>query len=77
MRRNKSKTYAQKLNQQFKEASRLIAAFPKIGKLTDEENVRIKIVRDYFMVYEETETEVHILTIWNTHQDPENLGWEF
>lgn len=50
IKRNKSKTYAQKLNQQFKEACRLLPAFPKIGKLTDEEHVRIKIVRDYFII---------------------------
>jgi hypothetical protein len=39
--------------------------------------VRIKIVRNYFILYEETEAEIHILTIWSSHQDPESLDWEF
>lgn len=76
-KRNKSNTYSKKLNLLFKEAVRLIAAFPKIGKITDVENVRIKIVRNYFIIYEETETHIHILTIWSSHQDPEHLGWGF
>jgi plasmid stabilization system protein ParE len=75
--RNKSNTYSKKLHILFKEAVKLIAAFPKIGKLTDEENVRIKIVRDCFIIYEETEEEIHILTIWNSYQNPDKLGWEF
>jgi toxin YoeB len=75
--RNKSNNYSRKLNILFKEAIQLVAAFPKIGKPTDEENVRIKIVRDCFIIYEETDSEIHILTIWNSYQDPANLDWEF
>ncbi len=75
--RNKSKTYSRKLNQLFNEAVQLVALHPKIGKRTDIEHVRIKIVRDYFIIYEETELDIHILTILNSHQDPENLEWEF
>jgi len=75
--RNKSKTYSRKLNQLFREAVQLVSMHPKIGKRTDVQSVRIKIVRDYFVIYEETESEIHVLTIWNSHQDPENLEWEF
>lgn len=75
--RNKSKAYSRKLNRLFNEAVQLVAIHPKIGKRTDIEHVRIKIVRDYFIIYEETQSEIHILTIWNSHQDPENLEWEF
>jgi toxin YoeB len=75
--RNKSKTYSRKLDRLFKEAVQLVAMHPKIGKWTDAEHIRIKIVRDYFIIYQETESEIHILTIWNSHRDPENLEWEF
>ena len=75
--RNKSKTYSRKLNRLFNEAVQLVAIHPKIGKRTNIEHIRIKIVRDYFIIYEETESEIHILTIWYSHQDPENLEWEF
>jgi plasmid stabilization system protein ParE len=75
--RNKSATYSKKLNRLFRDAVELVAMYPKIGKKTDVDGVRIKIVRDYFVIYEETESEIHVLTIWNSHQDPENLEWEF
>ena len=77
IKRNKSVAYSRKLDRLFREAVQLIAIYPEIGKKTDVEHVRIKIVRDYFVIYEETESEIHILTIWNSHQDPENLEWEF
>jgi addiction module RelE/StbE family toxin len=67
--RNKSNRYSIKLNKLFKEALELVSKYPKIGKLTDLENVRIKIVRDYLIVYEELEDEILILTIFSSHQD--------
>ena len=44
--RNKSKTYSQKLDGLFKEAIKLISQFPQIGRPTETENIRIKIVKD-------------------------------
>ena len=71
--RNGSITYSKKLNHLFKEAIRLLKNFPQVGKLTDQENVRVKIVRDYLIIYEVTETTIYILTIWDSRQDPEKL----
>ena len=71
--RNKSNAYSKKLNELFKEAIKIICDFPKIGKPTDFENVRIKIVRDYFIIYEETEKHIYILTIWDSRQDQEKI----
>ncbi len=71
--RNKSNTYSKKLNELFKESIRIIIDFPQIGKVTDDTKARIKIVRDYLMIYEETETQIFILTIWDSRQDPEKL----
>ena len=71
--RNKSNTYSKKLNQLFKESVKIITDFPQIGKPTDDINTRIKIVRDYLLIYEETESQIHILTIWDSRQDPEKL----
>ena len=64
---------AKKLNQLFKESVKLITDYPQIGKLTDDTNTRIKIVRDYLLIYEETETQIFILTIWDSRQDPDKL----
>jgi addiction module RelE/StbE family toxin len=56
--RNKSNTYSKKLNQLFKESIKIITDFPQIGKLTDIANIRIKIVKDYLILYEETEMQI-------------------
>ncbi len=71
--RNKSNTYSKKLNLLFKEAVNTIRDFPKIGKLTDDRNARIKVVRDYLIIYEETETTIYIMTVWDGRQDPAEL----
>ena len=71
--RNKSNSYGKKLNQLFKESIKIIVDFPQIGKLTDDTNTRIKIVKDYLIIYEETETQILILTIWDSRQDPNKL----
>jgi toxin YoeB len=71
--RNKSNTYSKKLNELFKESIRIILDFQQIGKVTDDTKARIKIVRDYLIIYEETETQIFILTIWDSRQDPDKL----
>lgn len=63
-KRNKSTVYSKKLNGLFKEAVQLIAAYSEIGKLTDDKNAQIKIVRDYFIIYETDHNgQLIILTI--------------
>ena len=72
-KRNKSTRYSIHLNQLFSQAVSIISNSPKIGKTTEEDNIRIKIVRDYLIIYEEFENEIHILTIFSSHQDPAKL----
>ncbi len=70
---NKSNIYSKKLNQLFVNAISLIGEFPQIGIQTDYKNIRFKIVKDYFVIYENTRTSINILTIWDCKQDPEKL----
>ncbi|HEY6503807.1 MAG TPA: type II toxin-antitoxin system RelE/ParE family toxin [Chitinophagaceae bacterium] len=49
---NQSSTYSIKLNRLIKKAINLVAAHPHIGRRTDIENVRVKLVRDYLIFYE-------------------------
>ena len=72
--RNKSATYSKKLDHLFKEAVRILRDFPQIGKLTDNKITKIKIVKDYLIFYEETENQIHVLTIWDSRQDPDRLA---
>lgn len=73
-KRNNSNYYSKKLNELFKQAVRLIAEYPEIGKPTDDKNVRIKIVKDYLIIYEIDEKDhLLILTIWDARQNPKRL----
>ena len=72
-KRNKSKLYSIKLNNLFKEGLKMVSRHPNIGKKTDRDNIRIKIVKDYFIIYEDVETEIRVLTIWSSHRNPEDL----
>ncbi len=72
--RNKSKVYSKKLAGLFKETVKLISNYPELGKPTDEENVRIKVVRYYFLIYEVEKEQISILTIWDSRQNPDKLS---
>lgn len=71
--RNKSSSYSKRLNQLFKEVVSLIAEYPQIGKPSDQSKVRIKIVREYLIIYEESGNKIYILAIWDSRQNPEKL----
>ncbi len=72
-KRNGSNYYSIKLNKLFIEASELLSVHPHTGRETSLDKVRVKIVRDYLMVYKFTDTEVQILSIFDTRQNPEKL----
>ena len=71
--RNKSKIYSKKLNDIFKSAIKIIKDHPNIGKRTDFPEVRAKIVRDYYIFYQEAKEEIYILRVWDIRQNPDNL----
>ena len=50
--KTKSSVYSRKLNMLFLKAISLISIDPAIGKLTEDKNVRIKIVQNYLVIYE-------------------------
>ena len=71
--RNKSTSYSIKLNKSFIEAERLIAVHPEIGKPTDIRNIRIKLIRDYLMIYKITDDFIQILTLKDARQHPSEV----
>ena len=73
---NKSTTYSKKLDRLFKESLKLICRRPFVGKKTDKNNVRAKIVRDYMIFYEITDNHIVVLTIWGCSQDPEKSKYK-
>jgi len=72
--RNQSTTYSKKLHTLFKDALKLVSQFPQIGRQTDIENIRIKLVKDYLIVYEEDQTSIYILKIWDGRRNPEKFN---
>ena len=71
--RNKSNTYSKKLNLLFRQAVNLISKNPGIGHLTIKENIKVKLVRDYLIVYELTIDTVYILSIFDGRRNPEEF----
>lgn len=73
--RNKSSEYSIKVNELFKEAIKIIAHYPEIGKITDNNGARMKIVRDYLIIYEYEviSDKVVILAIWDSRRSPKKL----
>lgn len=63
--RNKSKTVSIKLNKLTLYIIGLLADHPAIGRKTDVEKVRVKFVRDYLILYEFSNTELIILSVWD------------
>lgn len=71
--RNNSKVYSKKLNRLFIQAIEILAYYPQLGRKTDNEKARMKIVKDYFLIYEFDDKELRVLSIFETRQDPAKL----
>ncbi len=73
IKRNKSNTYSKKLNLLFKEAINLVAKNPTLGHVTIKENVRVKIVKQFLIIYEITEDSIHIHFLFDIRRNPEEF----
>jgi addiction module RelE/StbE family toxin len=71
--RNKSKLYSKKLSKLFSAAVEFVAEFPLVGKKSNIENVRMKVVRDYLIIYEFNDECIFVLRVWSTQQNPERI----
>ena len=72
--RNLSNSYSKKLQRLIKQSLKLISKHPLVGQITDKENVRTRVLKDYHIIYEITEYEVVVLSIWDCRQNPQNLN---
>ena len=70
---NKSKTFSLKLNKLFISAIRDLSKKPNIGRKSEIENVRVKIVREYLIFYETVKTDLVILSVWDGRRDKKNF----
>ena len=73
MENNKSKIYSLKLDKLLIATIRDISKKPTIGRKTEFENVRVKIVREYLIFYEIKKKEIVILSVWDGRRDKKNF----
>ncbi len=66
---NKSKVFSLKLNKLFISSIRDISKRPDIGRKTEFDNVRVKMVREYLIFYEVIKRDLVILSIWDGRRD--------
>ncbi|AVF48197.1 type II toxin-antitoxin system RelE/ParE family toxin [Elizabethkingia anophelis] len=71
--RNKSKKFSIKLNKLIVGTIKQIAENPGIGRKTNLENIRVKIIRDYLLFYEFDESYLKVLTLWDGRRDENSL----
>ena len=70
---NKSKAYSNKLNLLFNEYLKIVAKLPEFGNATKNETVKLIIISHFEIIYKITPTEIVVLDIWDTRQNPENF----
>ena len=69
IKRNKSKVYSRKLNKLITSALQDISKNPLIGRKTEIQNVRVKIIREYLIFYEISPTIIYVLSVWDGRRD--------
>ncbi|MEG0695995.1 type II toxin-antitoxin system RelE/ParE family toxin [Algoriella sp.] len=67
--RNKSKRFSLRLNYLILQTLEVLRENPTIGRRTNVDNVRIKLIRGYLLLYEFTVSELIILSIWDARRD--------
>lgn len=71
--RNKTKTYSQKLLRKIQSELNLLILQPTIGKKTDIINVNGLVIENFILYYEVNESNIIILSFWDTRQNPDRL----
>ena len=67
--RNKSKRFSVRLNYLILQTLEVLRENPTIGRLTNVNNVRVKLIREYLLMYEFTDAELIILSIWDARRN--------
>ena len=73
--RNKSTVFTKKLELLFKERLNQITQYPE-GSIEISANLRMVLVRDYYLIFEFDDSTIRVLDIWDTRQNPEKFPIE-
>jgi addiction module RelE/StbE family toxin len=72
--RNGTPDFSRKLNELIKASLELIRKYPLIGKPTGLRDVRVKVLKEYLIIYEISDQVIIVLTLWDCRQNPEDMA---
>ncbi|SFF40840.1 type II toxin-antitoxin system RelE/ParE family toxin [Flavobacterium xueshanense] len=72
-KRNKSTNYSKKLHLLFQDSIQQLTIFPESSIKSNNENVRLKIASHFEIIYTISDTQIFVLDIWDTRQNPQNF----
>lgn len=72
-KRNGSNSYSRKLASLIFQSAELLSNYPLLGKSSNLKKIRFKIVRNYYLIYEICQEEIHIHAIWDQKLNPIKL----
>jgi toxin YoeB len=72
--RNGTSSYSLKLNNLILVNLQKLIKQPKIGKVTNIENVRVQRVDKYYLYYEMEVNDLYVLSVRHVKRNPETLG---
>ncbi len=73
-KRNGNKIYSKKLYFKIRKSVRLLKQNPLLGIQTDDENIRCIFEGNYAIFYKLIEDTIHILSVWDCRQNPDDLN---
>jgi len=71
--RNKSKAYSNKLNLLFNDHLLIVLKLPEFGNSTNNETIKFILVSHFEIIYKITKSEIVVLDIWDTRQNPDKF----
>ena len=72
-KRNKSNNYSKKLNLLFQESLQQLIVFPESSIKSNNQNIRLKIANHFEIIYSVSNTQIFVIDIWDTRQNPQNF----
>jgi plasmid stabilization system protein ParE len=69
-----NKAYSRRLDYELKETIRLLSRFPQIGRQIDQREERFLVRDNYQIFYTIFCNEIHILHIWDSRRDPNDIS---
>lgn len=68
-----SQTYSNKLIKVFENSISTLSVFPKMGHVTDNARIRVKVIKDYFLYYSFENDTITILGVSDMRRNPNYL----